>query len=39
MKRNQVIVAYDIEEIPSELKGEKIIYKTANPCTIVDKEN
>lgn len=29
-------VAFELEEIPSDLKGEKIIYKTANPCTIVD---
>jgi hypothetical protein len=32
-------VAFELEEIPSELKGKKIIYKTANPCTIVDVQN
>ncbi|MCT6901911.1 MAG: hypothetical protein M3Z48_01625 [Lactobacillus sp.] len=32
-------VAFELEEIPSELKGKKIIYKTANPCTIVDVED
>lgn len=32
-------VAFELKEISSELKGKKIIYKTANPCTIVDKEN
>lgn len=32
-------VAFELEEIPSELKGKKISYKTANPCTIVDVEN
>lgn len=32
-------VAFELEEIQSELKGKKIIYRTANPCTIVDKEN
>ncbi|MBU5253326.1 hypothetical protein KQI46_15670 [Lysinibacillus capsici] len=32
-------VAFELEEISSELKGKKIIYKTANPCTIVDVED
>ena len=32
-------VAFELKEIPSELKGKKIVYKTANPCTILDKEN
>jgi len=31
-------IAFDLREASSELKGEKIIYKTANPCTIVDKK-
>ena len=29
-------VAFNIEEISSPLKGEKILYTTANPCTILD---
>jgi hypothetical protein len=30
-------VAFDLEEVPnSQLKGQKIDYPTANPCTIVD---
>jgi len=32
-------VAFKIEEITSDLKGLKIDYKTANPCTIVDKKD
>lgn len=32
-------VAFDLEEISSELKGKRIEYKTANPCTIVDIKN
>ncbi|BBU38097.1 hypothetical protein APP_03890 [Aeribacillus pallidus] len=31
-------VAFELEEIPSPLKGKKIIYRTANPCTIVDPQ-
>lgn len=30
-------VAFELEEIPSDLRGQKIIYPTANPCTIVDE--
>ncbi|AIQ20683.1 MULTISPECIES: hypothetical protein [unclassified Paenibacillus] len=29
-------VAFELEEISSQLKGKKIIYKTANPATILD---
>lgn len=30
-------VAFDLEEIPNSiLKGQKITYRTSNPCTIVD---
>jgi len=29
-------VAFELEEIESDLKGRKIDYKTANPCTIAD---
>ncbi|MFC4601965.1 hypothetical protein [Cohnella hongkongensis] len=29
-------VAFDLEEKDSPLKGRKISYPTANPCTIVD---
>jgi hypothetical protein len=29
-------VAFELEEIESDLKGKKIDYKTANPCTIAD---
>ncbi|TYR81189.1 hypothetical protein FZC66_04815 [Priestia megaterium] len=32
-------VAFELEEIPSDLKGKRIEYKTANPCTIVDVQN
>ncbi|OXS74188.1 hypothetical protein [Domibacillus enclensis] len=32
-------VAFEIEEKESDLKGKKIVYKTANPCTIADVEN
>ena len=31
-------VAFDLEEVSSDLKGKRIIYKTANPCTIVDED-
>jgi hypothetical protein len=29
-------IAFELKEVPSDLKGKKIFYKTANPCTIVD---
>ena len=29
-------VAFELEEIESNLKGKTIITKTSNPCTIVD---
>lgn len=29
-------VKFDLEEKDSPLKGRKIVYRTANPCTIVD---
>lgn len=29
-------VAFELEEIQSSLKSKKIVYKTANPCTIVE---
>lgn len=32
-------VAFELEEISSDLKGKKIIYKTANPCTVIDVQN
>lgn len=32
-------VAFELEEIPSDLKRKRIIYKTANPCTIVNEDD
>lgn len=29
-------IAFELEEIESDLKGKTIITKTSNPCTIVD---
>jgi hypothetical protein len=29
-------VQFDLSEKPSNLKGRKIVYRTANPCTIVE---
>lgn len=29
-------IAFELEEIESDLKGKKIITKTSNPCTIVE---
>ena len=29
-------VVFNLEEIESDLKGKKIVTKTANPCTIVE---
>lgn len=31
-------IAFKIEEIESNLKGKKIVTKTANPCTIIDED-
>ncbi|MGL5244862.1 MAG: hypothetical protein ACRC7R_06800 [Sarcina sp.] len=30
-------MAFQLEEIESDLKGKKIVTKTANPCTIINK--
>lgn len=32
-------VEFKLEEMESDLKGRKIDYRTANPCTIVEKKN
>lgn len=29
-------IAFELEEVESDLKGKKIITKTSNPCTIVE---
>jgi hypothetical protein len=30
-------VAFELEEITTDLKGKKIVSRTANPCTIVEE--
>jgi hypothetical protein len=30
-------VAFELEEITTDLKGRKIVSRTANPCTIVEE--
>jgi hypothetical protein len=35
-KEHENRVAFDLEEIESPLKGKKVNYKTANPCTITE---
>lgn len=35
MEHNRV--AFELEEKTSRLKGQKIKYRTANPCTIIDE--
>lgn len=29
-------IAFELEEVESDLKGRKIITKTSNPCTIIE---
>lgn len=29
-------IAFELEEVESDLKGKKIITKTSNPCTIIE---
>lgn len=36
-KEKEGRIEFELEEIESNLKGRKIDYKTANPCTIVEK--
>jgi hypothetical protein len=35
-KEHEGRIAFELDEITSDLKGKKINYRTANPCTIID---